>query len=192
MSVMAGYPLDLVRTHRLSDGRTVTIRPIRPDDADRVRDFLAATSEDSRYRRFHKWVHAPSSNLIHFMTDVDYDRDMSLVCSFGHDGVEKLVGEARYGANRDATSCDFAILIEDEWRKSGIAGLLMEALIRAARGRGFDTMEGVILADNAPMLRFARALGFQVDPVAGDPHTVRATRDLAREVQRRASEPSTA
>jgi acetyltransferase len=192
MPVMAGYPLDLVRTHRLWDGRTVAIRPIRPDDAERVRDFLAATSEDSRYRRFHKWVHAPSNNLIHFMTDVDYERDMSLVCSFVHDGVEELVGEARYGANRDATSCDFAILIEDAWRKSGIAGLLMEALIRAARDRGFETMEGLILADNAPMLRFARALGFHVEPIAGDLRTMRATLDLAPEAQRRVPETSAA
>ena len=37
---MAEYPIRLVATHRLFDGRTVTIRPIRPEDSGRVREFL--------------------------------------------------------------------------------------------------------------------------------------------------------
>src|SRR5512144_3203312 len=96
---MARYPDELVQSHRLFDGRTVTIRPIGAEDADRVRDLLAATSEESRYMRFHKWVHAPSNTMIHFMTDVDYDRHMALVCSVAHEHGEELVGEARYVAN---------------------------------------------------------------------------------------------
>jgi acetyltransferase len=173
------YPAGLVRTHRLFDGRTVTIRPIRSDDGDRVRHFLAATSEESRYMRFQKWVHSPSSTLVHFMTDIDYDRHMALVCAVERDGTEQLVGEARYVANPDGATCDLGILIDDAWRKSGIAGLLMEALIRAARERGFTWMEGLVLADNAAMLRFAHALGFDIEPMADDRTTVRIALRLA-------------
>lgn len=54
----------------------------------------------------------------------------------------------------------------------------MEALIRAARGRGLETMEGLVLARNAEMLRFVRALGFQVETMPGDPTTVRIVRKL--------------
>jgi acetyltransferase len=171
--MMVEYPTGLARAHRLFDGRTVTIRPIRPDDADGVRDFLEATSEESRYMRFHKWVHSPSDRLIHFMTDIDYDRDMAFVCAVTDARGEELVGEARYAANRDGTSCDFGILIEDAWRKTGIAGLLMDALIRAARGRGFESMEGLVLADNEAMLRFAHALGFTLERMPEDLKTIR-------------------
>ncbi len=65
---MAEYPAELVHKHRLADGRTVTIRPIRPDDRARVRALLSASSEETRYQRFQKWVHAPSDKLIHFLT----------------------------------------------------------------------------------------------------------------------------
>ena len=40
----------------------------------------------------------------------------------------------------------------------------MEALIRAAQARGFETMEGLVLRDKHDMLRFVRALGFAATP----------------------------
>jgi GNAT superfamily N-acetyltransferase len=155
-----GFPAE----RHLVDGRTVTIRPIREEDADRVRDFLSASSEESRYNRFQKWVRAPSDNLVHFLTHVDRDRNLALVCAAGGE----IVGEARYLANPDGKSCEFGVLIEDSWRKTGIAGLLMEALIEAARERGFASMEGIVLASNATMLRFAHALGFEIEPMVGE------------------------
>jgi len=55
----------------------------------------------------------------------------------------------------------------------GIAGLLMEALLRGARERGVQSVEGLVLADNTEMLRFVRALGFDTQLVAEDRTTVR-------------------
>lgn len=162
----------LVGTHRLHDGRTVTIRPIRAEDAGRVRDFLTASSEESRYKRFHEWVHAPSNNLVHFLTDVEQDRNLALVCTAGRGTEEEIVGEARYMASSDAKRCELGVLIEDSWRKTGIAGLLMEALIRAARDRGFAVMEGLVLASNTAMLQFAHALGFEAESATDDLTTV--------------------
>jgi hypothetical protein len=41
---MAEYSGHLARAHRLFDGRTVTIRPVRPDDFARERRFLGELS----------------------------------------------------------------------------------------------------------------------------------------------------
>jgi len=172
------YPLELLQKHTLWDGRTVTIRPLRADDAVRMRAFLTETSGESRYKRFQKWVHAPSNTLIHFLTDVDYDRRMAFVCSVSNEAGEELVGEARYAAPPTGTRCELGIIIKDSWRKTGIAGLLMEALIRAARNRGFEVMDGMVLANNGAMLRFARALGFAVGPMDDDRETLRIVLNL--------------
>jgi RimJ/RimL family protein N-acetyltransferase len=172
------YPVELVRQHRLSDGRTVTIRPVRSDDGDRIRDFLNTSSEDSRYKRFQKWIRSPSSNLVHFLTDIDYDRHLALVCTTGDGADATIVGDARYIALPDGKGCDFGVLIGDAWRRSGIAGLLMQALIRAAKDRGFEIMESIVLSTNAPMLRFAHALGFEVETIADELGTVRIWRRL--------------
>lgn len=175
---MAEYPAQLVREHRLPDGRTVTLRPIRAEDAALVREFLNELSGESRYMRFQKWVHAPSDKLVHFLVDVDYDRHMAMVCTAKHGDREEVVGEARYVANLDGGTCELGIVIADAWHKSGIAGLLMEALMRAARERGFAAMEGLVVASNAEMVRFVRALGFAVEQVPQDRRTLRIVRKL--------------
>lgn len=175
---MAEYPAHLVREHRLYDGRTVTVRPIRSSDDVHEREFLNRLSGESRYLRFHKCVNAPSDKLVHFLTEVDYDRHMAFVCTAPDGNAEQVVGEARYVADPNGKNCEFGIIIADPWHKTGIAGLLMEALIRTARERGFATMEGVVLTTNATMTRFARALGFEVQSVTNDPTTRRIVKKL--------------
>jgi acetyltransferase len=175
---MAGYPSHLVRQHCLPDGRTVTIRPIRPEDADRVREFVAELSEESRYMRFQKWVHAPSEEVIRFLTDIDYDRHMALVCTVQDRGREAIVGEARYVSDVSGRSCELGVVIADAWHKSGIAGLLMDALIQIARKRGLARMEGFVLSRNAEMLRFVRALGFKAEAAPQDRTIMRISKKL--------------
>ena len=166
------------RSRGLLDGNDVTIRPIKPEDAESMRKFLDATSDESRYRRFHKWIRAPSDKLVHFLTDVDQARGVALVASLPKESGEEIIGEARCLANPDGRSCDMGLLVEDAWQKTGVAGLLMEALIEASRGKGFATIEGLVLASNVVMLRFVRALGFEIEPVAGDGTVLRIRRRL--------------
>ena len=125
MEMDSRYPAHLAREHRLFDGRTVRIRPIRSDDDALERDFLNALSGESRYLRFHKWVRAPSDKLIHLLTDIDHDKQMAWVCTVPIGDREELVGEARYVRNPDGANGEFGVMIADHWRKTGIAGILM-------------------------------------------------------------------
>jgi L-amino acid N-acyltransferase YncA len=100
---------------------------------------------------------------------------MAFVCEA--EGGE-LVGEARYVANADARSCEFGVVVADAWRHSGVARLLMDALIRAAQARKLETMDGLVLSENQDMLRFAKLLGFELSPDAVKPALVRVTRKL--------------
>jgi len=52
--------------------------------------------------------------------------------------------------------------------KVGLATALMNTLIDEARRRGLKEMEGFVLAQNQPMLRLARRLGFRIEPDPGD------------------------
>ena len=177
---MAEYPAHLIREHRLADGTGVTIRPIRREDRVCEREFLKGLSWETSYYRFHSFISAPSDSLVHFLTDIDYDRHMAFVCTVNTERGDEVVGEARYVVNPDGMSCDFGIMIADAWHKSGVAGLLMETLIRTARERGLERMEGLVLTRNVRMLRFARALGFEVRPVPDDPTTKIIVKQLRR------------
>jgi acetyltransferase len=121
---------------------------------------------------------------MHFLTEVDYDRHMAFVCTVQRNGHETLIGDARYVVNPDDDGCEFGIVIADAWHGTGIAGLLMETLIRAACERGLVHMDGIVLTCNATMLQFARALGFTVHAVPEDPTTVRVVKNLTTRLSR--------
>jgi GNAT superfamily N-acetyltransferase len=75
-------------------------------------------------------------------------------------------------------TCDFAIVIADDWHKTGIAGLLMNALIAAARAHGVAAMESQVLGSNSDMLRFARGLGFEVQRIPDELTVLRIVKKL--------------
>ena len=174
---MGDFATHLDQRRTLADGRSVTIRPVQPDDEAALRSFFSRLCGETRRLRFMKFVGALNEQLVHRFTHVDYHRQMAFVCEATIDGRNELVGEARYAAN-NGRSCEFSIVIADDWHKSGIGGLLMHALMRYARASGFETMEGMVLRDNHTMVRFIRALGFEVTPMPEEPTLVRVVRQL--------------
>lgn len=168
------YPAHLLRHRRLADGRTVLIRPVRPEDQAAEREFFAALSSETRRLRFQRFTGALTDALMHFYTHIDYDRHMAFVCEA--DG--RIVGDARYVANPGTRSCELGIVVGDGWHHAGIAQLLLDALMRAAHARRLETMEGVVLAENRDLLAFVRELGFDLEPVAQEPTLVRVLKKL--------------
>ncbi len=152
----------------------MTIRPIREDDECKEQAFFSGLSAHARHLRFQRWADALNEGLISFFTRIDYQSHMAFVCE--HEG--ELVGDARYLANADGRSCELGIVVADAWHHTGVAQLLMDALIRAAQARGFETMEGLVLRDNRDMLDFVKELGFEAAPAHEDPATVRVMRKL--------------
>ena len=175
---MADYPAHLACEHRLADGRAVNIRPIGPGDDAAERAFLAGLSEESWRLRFMNYVRSVNQSLVHFFTHIDYEQHMAFVCEAPVGAAKQLVGEARYIANAGGRSCEFGVVVADDWHNAGVATLLMEALLAYARGRGIRSMEGLVLRDNAQMLRFVRALGFEAHQEQADPSLVRVTKRL--------------
>lgn len=151
-----------------------SLRPVRPGDEAAERRFFARLSPRTRELRFRHWGDAPDAALAHFYTHVDHRRHEALVCE--HAG--EIVGEARYVAHRDGAGAEFAIVVADEWRHTGVAQRLMRALIDAARAQGFQALEGLVRADNWAMLRFVKHFGFDSEPVAAQPGTVRVVKRL--------------
>lgn len=145
---------------RLRDGTRVTVRAIRADDADRLQAAIHALSAESRYSRFFSPLQELPPQLLERATHPDTKGELQLVAVAGSGSEEEIVGGARYGATATDGDCEFAVAVVDAWHGRGLARLLLEALMRAARARGFAWMEGYILASNAAMLGLAKRLGF--------------------------------
>lgn len=169
---MAEYPQHLVRQRVLFDGTPVTIRPIRAEDSGMEQDFVRHLSEDSRYFRFMASLRELPPKKLQFFTEIDYDRHMAFVATIVREDKELEIGVARYVATENPGSCEFAVAVDDAWQGSGVAGLLMLSLEAAAREHGFKTMQGMVLATNQKMLRFARKRGFKSHHNPGEADTV--------------------
>jgi acetyltransferase len=143
---------------------------IRAGDAVMEQEFVRHLSEDSRYFRFMGSARELSANKLKYFTEIDYERHMAFVATIMREGREVEIGVARYVATEEADRCEFAITVDDAWQGTGVAGLLMIQLQEAAREHGFRTMEGLVMANNRKMIKFARQLGFRIhhDPGEGD------------------------
>lgn len=169
----ASDPNELTRRVRLTDSRVVTVRPIRPEDAALVRDFVNELSPRSRYQRFmFTFRELPPEMLVRF-TEIDYRQEMALIAVLDAPERECQVGVARYSTLPDGRTCEFAIVVADDCQGQGLARELMQSLIDAARERGLCLMTGVCLRENVRMQRFARALGFSSTRDPDDPQLVR-------------------
>jgi acetyltransferase len=116
-------------------------------------------------------------------TQVDYDREIALVAVApdrdAPDG-EAIVGVARYVANPDRESAEYAIVVADRWHGRGVASRLMKTLVACARKRGLRRLVGAVLRANHNMLRFVQKLGFTVQDDPEDPEQVKTELTLRR------------
>lgn len=163
------YPSYLVSTWELADGTPIIVRPIRPEDAKYEQDFVRHLSGKSRHFRFMGGVQELTPEMLKRTTQIDYDREMALVASILKDKHEAIIGIARYVTNPDFQSCEFALVVTDEWQNKGIGSHLMTSLISIAKMKNLNTMAGEILASNIGMLTLVKNLGFTIQPNEDDP-----------------------
>jgi acetyltransferase len=152
------YPAELVEHWTTQDGERLTIRPIRPEDADQHAAFFARLSpQDIRYR-FFTAMRELSAEQMARLTQVDYDREMALIAVRETSG--ETVGVARLVCEPGDVEGEFAVIVQADMKGKGLATHLMQRLIDWARARQLRAIVGQVLADNAPMVAFVRHLGF--------------------------------
>ena len=159
-------------------GGEYTVRPVHPNDAQMLQELVQHLTPESRYFRFvSSMTQLPPTMLARF-TLIDYDREMALVAvlkarSTAADGTltvtERIIGVSRYVTNPDRSSCEFALLVADDFSGKGLGSRLMESIMEVARDKGLAEMDGLVLANNSAMLKLMRSLGFSVKPFAEDP-----------------------
>lgn len=150
---------------RLHDGTEVTLRPIRPDDAPRLRALHSRLSPESIYLRFLGPHPVLTEQDADRLATVDYRHTMAIVAVRKDGEDEAILGVARYAAV-DPDSLDeaeVAIVVEDAYQGRGLGTLLMRRLIDYARRQGVAALSAEITAGNERMMRFIRRSGLTTE-----------------------------
>jgi acetyltransferase len=70
-------------------------------------------------------------------------------------------------------SAEFSMIVGDPWQRHGLGTELLQRLVAIGRDEGVERIWAEMLPTNAGMRRTAKAAGFTITEVVGDP-TVRA------------------
>ncbi len=160
------YPRHLISSWQLTDGTSVIIRPIRPEDAELEKEFIKMLSEQTKYFRFRGHLNELTPQMLMRFTQIDYDREMALVATHEYKQKETFLGIARYTINPDQESCEFAIVVADAWQKKGIGSQLLERLISIAKNSNLKSFTGEVMTQNTDMLTLVKNLGFTIEDSA--------------------------
>ncbi len=151
----SGSELPIVVT--LRDRSRVTVRPIRPDDAEPLRAGFERLSEESRYRRFLSPMYKLSEPMLRYLTEVDHHDHEALIAVVA-DGT--VVGVARSVRSRsDPQVAEVAVTVADDWQGRGLGTALLGLLADRARGEGIRCFSALMLDTNRDMLDLFEDLG---------------------------------
>ena len=152
-------------TVTLRDGTTVTIRPIRPDDARGLQALFDRLSPESISLRFLGHPKELPYEQARQLANVDYRTRMALVATRQHGSEEHIIAVARYAADPAGQPdlAEAAIVVEDEYQKRGLGTLLLTRLVAYAQAHGIRAFRAMVHQDNIQIMRFVRHSGLPAE-----------------------------
>lgn len=143
----------------LRDGLVVGVRPIQPDDTQRLVAFHARLSPETIEYRYFGSVPVLAAERAEQLTHVDYENRMALVATTGFGASEQIIAVVRY-ERMDPTTAEVAFVVEDQWQGQGISTQLLYRLAAYAHRLGFTTFLAEIMSTNVRMRNVLRKSGF--------------------------------
>ncbi len=161
------YPANLASDVVLRDGSTVSLRPVRPDDAPLLLDFFGGL--DRRSLAFRFFTGAPDlEDAAQILADVDYQRRFGLLALRGE--AHRPVGHG-FIAAIDDDLVEIAFAVSPMLQGQGLGSVLLAQVAERAAEDGFARMVADVLPENHAMISMFRHSGFPVE-VRAEPGSV--------------------
>ena len=176
--VISPYPKKYETLWKLRDGRTVILRPIKPEDEPLWLEMFRNFSEESiRYRFFEVIKDTPHEVRVRYC-NIDYDREIGIVAELNEGGIRKILGVVRLVIEPDGKTGEVAIIVADPWQGLGLGTKMMDYMIEVCKDKGLETIYGVMLPDNYRAINLMKKMGFNIKYEEG---VVKATLNLKEE-----------
>jgi len=143
----------------LRDGRSVTIRALKPEDRSAMLSAVGRVSAQSLYRRFFGPKRGFTEKETDFFVNVDFVTHVALVAVVDEGGKDTIIGAGRYIV-AEPGKAELAFAIIDEYQGQGIGTALLRHLVLIARESGLQQLDAEVLQENVAMLTLFRKCGF--------------------------------
>ena len=167
------------QTVELRDGTRAVIRPIGPDDSERLNEGFESASAESIFLRFLTPQLRLSSDQLVYLTDVDQIRHVALIAVDPENG--QSFGTARYiRSEEDPETAEFAVGVGDQWMGIGLGTALLGTLVVRAREVGILRFTGLIHSENTAIRRLAEKVTGPYELKPSGQGTMEMVLDLGR------------
>ena len=146
------YPENYETRFTIKNGKTITVRPIKPTDERLIQDLYYSLDEEHRYYRFFSPVKEFRHKKVQYYYDIDYTTNMVLVGEYSDDSKKQIVALGAFFKTHRPDVGELAFTVHKDWRGNGITRFLMEYLIIIARELKYKSFAGSILLENEVML----------------------------------------
>ena len=166
------YPVRYVKPWRFEDGTEITIRPIRPEDENRIVSFHEKLSERTVYQRFAEPMPLDARIAHDRLVRVcfgDYDRELALVAERWDEAAHEaeIIAVGRLSKAHLVNEAELTMLTADEYQGRGLGSELSRRLLEVARYEKLDRVTVEIVGENPQMVDVCRGLGFELGPAEG-------------------------
>jgi RimJ/RimL family protein N-acetyltransferase len=139
------------------------IRPIRPDDEDRMLALFYRFSPRTVYLRFHQVLKEMSRKDVRRFCTVDYDNTFALVATVNSGSKkEEIIAVGRYARLPRQDAAEIAFVVEDPYQGRGLGTHLLHWLALIGREHGISIFEAEVLTQNQDMLRVLKDSGYHM------------------------------
>jgi acetyltransferase len=161
----------------LRNGTRALIRPIGPDDRERLNEGFKTASADSIFLRFLAPQPRLSRSQLDYLTAVDHRRHEALIAVDPETG--QSFGTARYvRSDEHPETAEFAIGVGDRWMRIGLGTALLDALVARARAAGIVRFTGTIHPENEAIKRLVEKVAGAYETTVAGPGALEIAVDL--------------
>jgi GNAT superfamily N-acetyltransferase len=153
----------------LRDGTRVRLRPIVPDDKQRLIEGFQRLTPESRYRRFMGAIDTLTDRQLRYLTELDYVDHYAEVAIGIDEPDQPGLGVARYVRLKDEPAvAEAAVAVIDDHHGRGLGTLLLDAIGAVALENGITRFRAFVLQDNKPIRELLTNLGARFSIIDGD------------------------
>ncbi len=174
--VISPYPEKYISLWKLRDGRTVILRPIKPEDEPLWLEMFHNFSQESVHFRVFQTIVNPAHEYSVRYCNIDYDRELAIVAEIEEDGKRKMLGVVRMSLSPSEKSGEISFIVTDSMQGQGLGSKMVDYMIEIGKDKKLEIINAIMLPDNYKAIKLLREMGFTIESM--EDGTQRATLDL--------------